>query len=217
MFMYTHQGNAYFAVESAAQKSYIRVLHASPDAPAVDIYANDNLLIKNLGYKQLSKYLPVTPGNYRIQVYPTGQRTKPVLDTKVTAPPNSAYTIAAIGKLADLSLLPIPEMYMPPMPMGDQAYVRFTHLSPNAPAVDITLPDGNKLFDDVSYKETTDYIAVSPDTYTLQVRPAGSDQVVLTVPGVMLMPGMIYTVSAVGLVGETPPLEAILSTDGNYR
>jgi hypothetical protein len=105
------------------------------------------------------------------------------------------------------------------MPMVDRraSYVRFVHLSPNAPAVDVTLPDGKKLFSNISFKERSNYISVAPGTYTLQVRPAGSDQVVLSVPGVRLAPGTIYTVYAVGLAGEQPPLDALLAVDGDYN
>lgn len=218
MYMYTNQGNPYYAVQTATQMSYIRVLHASPDAPAVDIYANGNMIAKGLTYKQLTNYLPIMPGSYNIQVFPTGERAKPVINTTVTVPQNSAFTIAAVGKLSEIGLLPIPEIYMPqvPMDMTNNSYVRFAHLSPNAPAVDITLPDGTKIFEDVSYKEYTDYIGVNSGTYTLQVKPTGSNQVVLTIPNVSLMPGMIYTVYAVGLVGEKPPLETVVSVDGKY-
>ncbi|WP_315066543.1 DUF4397 domain-containing protein [uncultured Clostridium sp.] len=41
--------------------SYISVLHLPPNSPAVGIYANVNLIIKGLAYKELSKYLPVSP------------------------------------------------------------------------------------------------------------------------------------------------------------
>ncbi|MDP4119973.1 MAG: DUF4397 domain-containing protein [Bacillota bacterium] len=219
MYMYTHQGNPYYSVDAPVQTSYIRVLHASPDAPAVDVYANDNLISKNLSYKQLTPYLPVMPGIYNLKVYPAGQQVNPVINTNVTVTPNSAFTIAAVGKLANIGLLPIHEIYMPQVPMNmmDNSYVRFVHLSPDAPAVDITLPDGTKLFENVSYKEYTNYIGVKPGTYTLQVKPTGSDKVVLTVPNVSLMPGMLYSVYAVGLVGENPPLEAIISSDGKYQ
>lgn len=204
-----------YAEMSRSSDSYVRILHASPDAPPVDIYANGNLIAKNLAYKQLTNYVPVKPGEYTIQVYPTGKKLNPVINTKLTVPQNSSFTIAAVGKLANISLLPIMEVYMP-MVDKRKSYIRFAHLSPNAPAVDITLPDGKKLFSNVSYKQYTDYISVEPGNYTLQVRPAGSNQVVLTVPNVKLLPGTIYTVYAVGLVGETPPLDAIISVDGEY-
>lgn len=219
MYMYTHQGNSYFSMQPAYQMSFIRILHASPDAPAVDIYANNNLIAEGLSYKQLTSYLPIVPGNYQIQVFPAGNKTNAVIDTNVTIPQDSAFTVAAAGELANIGLMAIPEMFTPNMPMGmgNASYVRFVHLSPNAPAVDITLTDGTKLFENVSYTQFTDYIAVNPGTYTLQVRPAGGNQVVLTIPDVYLTPGAIYTIFAVGLVGDTPPLEAVIATDGEYQ
>ena len=96
------------------------------------------------------------------------------------------------------------------------AYIRFAHLSPNAPAVDIALPDGTVLFSDIQYQEYTDYINVAPGNYTLQVKLAGGDDVVLTVPNVKLLPGTIYTVFAVGLAGGTPPLDALIAVDGEF-
>ncbi|MEA4833475.1 MAG: DUF4397 domain-containing protein [Oscillospiraceae bacterium] len=195
--------------------SYVRILHASPDAPAVDIYANGNLIAKNLVYKQLTDYVAVKPNEYTIQVYPAGQKNNPVIDTKLTIPPMSSITVAAINKLANISLLPIMELYMP---MYDKriSYIKFAHLSPNAPAVDIALPDGTKLFTNIKYKQYTDYINAAPGNYTLLVKPTGTDQVALTVPNVNLLPGKIYTVYAVGLLGETPPLDAIISIDNEY-
>ena len=217
--MYTHQGNSYYSMQPAYQMSFVRILHASPDAPAVDIYANNNIIAEGLSYKQLTNYLPIIPGNYQIQVYPAGNQTNAVIDTNVTIPQDSVFTIAAAGELSNISLMPFPEMFTPNMPMGmrNTSYVRFVHLSPNAPAVDITLTDGTKLFENVSYTQFTDYIAVNPGAYTLQVRPAGSNQVVLTIPDVSLMPGAIYSIYAVGLIGDAPPLEAVIAADGEYQ
>lgn len=195
--------------------SYVRILHASPDAPPVDIYANGSLIAGNLTYKQLTNYVPVAPGDYAIQVYPAGQQTDPVIDIEYNVPENSSMTVAAVGRLENISLFPIMEVYMP-MVNGNRAYVSFAHLTPNAPAVDITLPDGTRLFSDVSYLDYTNYINVEPQNYTLQVRPAGSDEVVLTLPGVRLAPGTIYTIYAVGLLGETPPLDTVIAIDGDY-
>ena len=205
----------YKDMSTSSNDSFVRLLHASPGAPPVDVYANGSQIAKNLMYKQLTDYVAVKPGDYSIQVFPAGQKTTPVLNAKLTIPPQSSLTVAAIGKLPDIRLLPIMEVYMP---MVDKrgSYVRFAHLSPNAPAVDITLSDGTKLFSDVRYKQYTDYISVPPGNYTLQVKPAGSNAVVLTVPNVKLLPGTIYTVYAVGLVGENPPLDAVISVDGNY-
>jgi hypothetical protein len=191
--------------------SKIRVLHAVPNAPAVDVYANDNLIVKNLAYKEMSPYLPVPSGNYNIKVYPTGETTNPVIESSVYIPENSIYTIAAIGELPDISLYPIQE----PTSANKTGIscVRFIHLSPNAPPVDIKLPDGSIVFSNVPFKSIASYTCVPSGTYTFRVNPAGTDNVVLTVPNVRLNPNTFYTIYAIGLVGETPNLEALLVTE----
>ncbi|MDF2686074.1 MAG: hypothetical protein K0S55_1255, partial [Clostridia bacterium] len=103
-----------------------------------------------------------------------------------------------------------------PMDILRKSYVRFVHLSPNAPAVDVTLANGTKLFENVKYKNYTNYIIVDSGNYTLLVKPSGSNQTVLTIPNIYLSPRMIYSIYAVGLVGNNPPLEAVMSLDGNY-
>lgn len=194
--------------------SNIRVLHASPNAPAVDVYANDKLIIKNLAYKESSEYIPVPSGNYNIKVYPSGVITNPVIDTSMYIPEDSVFTVAAIGELPDISLYPIQE----PNSANNTGLscVRFIHISPNAPAVDIKLADDTIVFSNVPYKGIANYVCVPSGTYTFKVSPTGSNNVVLTVPNVKLDPNNLYTIYAVGLVGETPNLEALLLPEPRY-
>jgi hypothetical protein len=187
-------------------------LHASSDAPSVDIYANGNKIAQNLAYKDMTDYLAIPAGNYQIEVFPVGQTSDPVIFTNLSIPAGTIYTIAATGLLANLALYPIPEEYSPPA-NGRNSYVRFIHLSPDAPPVDVFLPNGSRIFGDVEYEEFTAYTRLNPGEYTLQVRPVGMDQAVLTVPNVKLSPGEIYSIYAVGLVGDEPSLEALLVSD----
>jgi hypothetical protein len=192
--------------------SYIRVLHASPDAPAVDIYANGNPIAKNLSYRGFTPYIKVPAGNYDIKVYPAGKTINPVIDTNLEIPGNSIFTVAAIGSLANISLLPILEPLHSANP--GFAMVRFGHLSPTTPPVDITLPTGQKLFKDVEFKEVTGYIPVRPGNYTLQARPTGSDKVALLVPNIIFKPNKLYTVYAIGLSEGKPSLQVLIPQDG---
>jgi hypothetical protein len=122
------------------------------------------------------------------------------------------FTVAAVGLRPNISLLPIEEPKTA-IPSG-MAMIRFSHLSPTAPAVDITLPDGRVLFSNVQYLETTGYLPVPPATYRLQARIAGTSQVVLDVPNIRLMQNNYYTVYAVGLPGSQPPLQVLIPLDG---
>jgi len=194
--------------------SYIRVLHAAPNAPNVDIYANDSLLIDDLEYTEYSDYQPVASGNYNIQVFPAGERNNPVIDTNIFIPPNTIYTVAAIGTLPNISLYPIQEPSNG-LRMGE-ACVRFIHLSPNAPNVDIKLPDGTTVFRDIGYKNISNFACVPGGSYTFIVTPTGSDDEVLTVPDVEIDNNNIYSIYAIGLVGESPELEALLLPEPRY-
>lgn len=188
--------------------SNIRVLHAVPNAPAIDVYANDRIIIRNLPYKEISSYIPVPSGNTNIKIYPTGATTNPLIDTNVYMPENSFYTLAVIGELPNISLYPIQEPTS--ANKSGLSCVRFIHLSPNAPAVDIKLSDDSVVFSNVPYKSIANYTCVPSGTYTFRVNPAGTNNVVLTIPNIKLNPNTLYTVYAVGLVGESPNLEALL-------
>lgn len=192
---------------------YVRIIHTVPDAPNVDIYANDQLIVNNLAYGVYTDYLPIPEGTYRISLYVAGTKDSAVISNMLTVNRNAIITVAAVGTLSDIELLAIPDANETRMP--GKALIRFLHLSPNAPAVDITLPDGTVIFSNVSFKHITPYMDVTPMSYTLQVRVAGTSNVVLTVPNVNLVANKYYTIYAIGLVGEKPELEALLLLDGD--
>ncbi|HYF84323.1 MAG TPA: DUF4397 domain-containing protein [Clostridia bacterium] len=196
-----------------AKSPFIRLLHASPNTPTVDVYANDNLVARNLSYKEFTEYFPVPASSYRISAFPTGQKSNPVLSTNISVPAGSILTVAGVGVAPNLSILSVADRLMP-IPPG-KTYIRFVHLSPNAQSVDVTLPNGTKLFSDVEFKEVTNYIAVNPGQYTLQARAAGMNQVILNVPNINIKPRRFYTIYAVGLAGENPTLQMLIALDGN--
>lgn len=193
--------------------SYVRVFHASPDAPAVDVYANGSLIAANLRYRGFTEYLTIPPGQYTVQAFAAGTTSNPVINTNVEIPAQSIFTAAAVGRLANIGLQLIPDPLIQRVP--GRAYVRFGHLAPGAPNVDVVLQNGTRWFSDVTYTEITGYIAVNPETYTFYLRPAGSSENVLYVPNIRLLPDKIYTIYAVGLVGGNPPLQVLIPLDGS--
>lgn len=193
--------------------SYFRVLHASPKSPAVDVYINDMLKFKNLTYGAFTDYLEVITGNYNIKLYAAGTKTTPVLNKNIFIPPEKIYTISAIGLLPNIDLLPVPEPKV--INPSNNAYIKFAHLSPNVGAVDVALPDGKILFENIKYKQFTDYIEVPAGTYTLEVRPSGTKTIALYVPNIKLKPQRFYTVYAIGLANDSPGLQALIPLDGS--
>ena len=192
---------------TSAQPSYVRVLHAVPDAPNVDVYVNGNRVLRDVAFKDVSDYLSLPAGKYHIDVYPAGTSVTTVISKKVKIDPGKIYTLAAVGSLNKMQLLPYIDD--PTVPNGETK-VKFIHLSPDAPAVDIAVKGGDVIFPDVSYKQATDYLGLTPMTVNLEARVAGSKNSVLSVPNVKLNPNQAYTIVAVGLANGSPELEAIM-------
>ncbi|MDF2700276.1 MAG: hypothetical protein K0Q49_1834 [Haloplasmataceae bacterium] len=104
---------------------------------------------------------------------------------------------------------------LPAIPvLGNSARLRFVHLSPNAPAVDLVLANGTRLFTDTRYKQATDYIPIGAGNLTFNVVRFGTNQVLLTVPNLTLLPNESYTIYAIGLLNGSPAFELVLLKDG---
>ena len=189
--------------------SLVRVFHAAPQAPNVDVYVNDQMVFSNLAFGDFTRYVYLDEGEYNVSVYLAGQKDRPVINQMVDVPPQQIFTIAATGNLDNLGLLVIPDK-VSKSPSQNYSSVRVIHLSPNAPGVDI-LVDGDTLFEDVAYGEGTDYVDLNPGTYNVNVVLNTDKSVVLPLK-VTLNPDKIYTIY---IIGNPPTLQAVQVVDGN--
>lgn len=185
--------------DDSAAPALVRVAHFSPDAPNVDVRVDGSLALDDVPYTAVSDYLEVPAGSRRFTVTPAGQATPVVIDATVPLTSGAAYTVAASGLLAGIAPVLIDNDDRATASSG--AKVRFVHLSPDAPSVDIAVTGGAVVFPDVAFREFTDYVTLPAGTYNLEVRVAGTANVALAVPGVTVANGQNYTVFARGLAG----------------
>lgn len=194
--------------------TYVRLLHASPNAPIVDVYVNDKLLVKNLNYREFTDYVKLMPGTYNIKIYKSTNGKNLLYNKNLTIPGNTIFTIAAIGIFPEsFELYPIEEKYTG-VNTRNKAKVRFVHLIPNGPPVDVTLPVRNVLFGNVMYKDITDYIEMTPGMYTFEITYPNSTTNILYIPNIRLRGGRFYTIYAIGLVGDEPAPQVLIPLDG---
>ena len=190
----------------AADEARVRVLHASPDAPAVDVQLDGQPVeaLTNVPFGAISDYLKVPAGEHQVTVYPTGTTTTAVIDAAVTVEAGMSYTIAATNPVASIA----PEVIVddPTMKSGS-AMVRVVHLGPDAPAVDVAV-DGSSPADAVvkglAFPNATGYLALDPGTYDLEVRLAGTSDVGLQLDPLMLDAGKAYSAFAIGSAAGEP-------------
>ena len=186
------------------EKAYANVLvtHASPDAPGVD------LLIDNVKQNAIALLYPTNTGylqaeagtrNFKVNVAGT---TTTVINADLDLEKDLNYSVFAIDSVSKISAIAFEDNLA--SPASGKAHVRFLHLSPNAPAVDVAVASsGAVVFGDVSFKEGTAFTPLDAGTYNLDVRVAGTSAVALVLPAITLQAGKIYTVFAKGFLGGT--------------
>ncbi|HBI93544.1 MAG: DUF4397 domain-containing protein [Terrisporobacter othiniensis] len=189
--------------------SYVRVFHASPNGPSVDIYVNGGLAFKNLQFKDFTEYVQLPMGEYKIEVFSAGQKETPILTQSIRLPEKEVVTIAAVGNFEDLQLIPYIEGNADDL-FEDESRVRIIHLSPDAPNVDVLI-DGNLAFTDIGFMDATDYVQLLSDSYNLTVNLADTKDTVLTL-NTDLKSQKVYTIY---VVGNPPNLLGMQSLDGS--
>ncbi len=198
------------AALAADGQARVRVVHASPDAPAVDVWVNGSVAFSNAPYKGITDYASLAPASYQVQVTPTGASTPAVISATLDLAADTDYSVVAVGQLANIEPLVLVDNNA--LPAAGKAHVRFVHASPDAPAVDIAVKGGPVLFSNIPFKGVGAYLPVDSGTYDLEVRLAGTDTVALEVPGLALENQVVYTVFAMGLAGDGT-LTAVPSVD----
>ena len=230
------------AAADPQQTSYLRVVHASPDAPAVDVLIENDTVLSNVSFGDVSDYLPGPAGTYNVTIAAAEDPDTVVFDDEVTIEPRTVVTIAASGEISAIepaedgmadenesstedgmadenesstddgmadendsatddgmaeesstAFAPVIFADNAWTPEDDESALRVVHLSPDAPAVDITAGNGSVVIaDDVEFGNASDYVTVPAGDYTAEVRPATEDN-----------NGTVVTTVDVSLEGET--------------
>lgn len=175
------------------QNPVVYALHASPDAPTVDVFAGDAELIDGLSFGQLASPLQLPPGNYDLSFYGnTVGSERPASPSAAdaatgTLEPGERYLTVATGLLGGgtngFQLASYAEGFEL---SGDDPRLRLVHSSPDAPAVDIGVLNVENvvnpvLVSDVSFPAASAAPGLSPGlgTIPLGVTPAGENDTVV--------------------------------------
>jgi len=196
------------AAPAAAQdEAYVRVVHASPDAPNVDVWVDGEIVLTDVPFTAVSEYLSLPAGTYNVQVTATGA-TDPVIDADLSLEAGTSYTVAATGLLADIAPVVLTDDRAP---ASGQAKLRVFHASPSAPAsVDVAVTDGPVLVEGLAFPEATGYLTVDAGTYPLEIRAAGETDAALTLEAT-LAAGENYT--AIAMDGGDAGVQVIVATE----
>jgi len=202
------------------QEARVRVLHASPDAPAVDVLVDGQVVLTDVPFKAASAYLTVPAGARNLRVRATANPSLVVIDVTPTLAASTDYTVIARNLVA--SIEPWLLIDDNTAPATGQVKVRLVHSAPGAPAVDIyvTAPGADlgtatPVLTDVPYAAASSYLAVPAGSYQVRICVANTTTVAIDSGALTLTAGQIRTAVAVDSPGGGSPFGAVLLADRN--
>jgi hypothetical protein len=210
-------------VSAQATNARVRVVHASPDAPAVDIFVNGGKVLENLPYREYSEYLALPAGSYSFDIKVTGTDTV-VKNVPATLAAGTDYTVIAVGYAGGqqpaFDVLALGDNNT--LPANNGVKWRIIHGAPGAPAVDVyvttpfeTLMGKTPGLTNVPFKGVSPYIETPVGLYQARVAVAGTKTVAIDSHRLVTWNNMVRTVIAVDAKGGGAPFDFIILPDRN--
>jgi hypothetical protein len=185
-----------------AGTAYLRVLHAIPDAPQVDVFVNGQKTVSGAGFKSVSEYMPLPSGSKLFKISASG-KTDALLEGKKTLSKDKYYTAIAAGTAAKPTF--ILQNESTGKEVEGKAKVRVFNLSPEAETVNVTTASTRSK---AGYAKWANNLAfgkssmktVTPNTLTLQLRST-DDKVLQEVSGAKFEADKRYAAFVIGTPG----------------
>lgn len=189
------------APASAQQQSaMVRVAHLSPDAPYVDVYVDGMPVsyLTGVSYGTVSPYLQFSTGRHALTVFATGDVSTPLLNVDLTFGPGESQTLGILGLMSNGTLeARLYDDDTLPTAAGE-AKVRAVHAVPDMGAASVTSATGEQILVLPGFSSASLYAQMPAGTYTLRLRPAGTNKAALTLQGVDLASGETHTAFVIG-------------------
>ncbi|HMD72939.1 MAG TPA: DUF4397 domain-containing protein [Steroidobacteraceae bacterium] len=196
---YDNGGYGYFGYGQqpppVGPQASVQFVHASPDAPPVNVLVDGFVAIPNLDYGQGTGEQQISAGTHtiEIQTLTPGSLTTVIGPTTMTLVENTDYVFAAEGPVASINA----QIYSHALAIvgANSSQVQFVHAAPNAPSVSIylTAPGADLAsstpFGTISFQGAVGPTQIASGQYEIRVTPAGTPATVLYDSGTILLDG----------------------------
>ncbi len=214
-------------ISEQATTANVRVIHAVPDAPTVNVYASDAILagLEKVDYQVSSPWISVDTGTYRVRVeanIPDGN-VDVIPSTALTFDGDKSYNILAVGSVTGEDIKPLLVSNQTSDIAEGNVRVQIVHAAPNAPMVDIyvTAPNADlsaaQPLATASFKDATGQVEVPGGEYQIRLTPAGTKTVAFDSGTVALPAGADLLVAATQNTGTgSSPVTLLVSTGSDF-
>lgn len=194
---------------------FVRAFNALPSEVKFDVYIDNILLAKELGYKQFSYYIPrAALVGHNVKVFNSSSPDTPIIDTQINLTNANVETLCIVGDLQSPRLLnvigdPTQQVYR------DKASIRYANLTDDEIIINVTF-DGASVFIPLGPYLYNTYLVADPAEYNLKFILASSPDSNYKPSSIhTLNPTRIYTFYIVGKldISARYPLEIVISVD----
>jgi hypothetical protein len=188
-----------FSVQTRAQ-----ILHASPDLGKVEVFINNDEVLDEFEYGDLSDWIDIDPGSSRLTItYDRAGFNYAAFDAVYPVPAGNDYYVVISDAIVMTSVVdrsPID---------GGSARVRVAQGAVDLPSIDVKVTQGDiELATDLTYPRSTEYESIPPGTYDIEVTLSDTGESVMTQSGVVLDGNTVYELVIMGEPGnDDKPLE----------
>ena len=185
-------------------EAFVRVLHASADAPNVDVLIDGEAALTNVSFQQGSGYISLPEGSTEVDIRVSGTETI-ALSAELDLLEDGYYSVIAINDVADLALKVIDDTAT--FTDGD-ADVRVVHAATAAAEVDIfvTAPDAElsaPTLDAVPFDAAAVLEGLAAGDYQVQIAVDATDDLVYD-SGSLAVSSDITAVAVNSTKGKSP-------------
>ena len=200
------------AAEKSKGNALVRVIHAVPGGPSVDVFADDQKVFSDVSFNKVTPYKEISGERHTFRLRAAGKdNDTPLAENSEGLGDGRHYTVVAEAGADNKPTLYVYTDDLVPPPAG-KASVRVINASDAE--VDVYAREKNdRLFSGVNALKETSYSNVDPVAGALEVRAAGQTNALVAVPAARLEAGRLYTVLITGRAQGAPKVAATVIED----
>jgi hypothetical protein len=202
------------AAVAERDNALVRVVHAVPAGPSVDVFADDTRVFDGVTFKEVTPYHEVEAERASLTIRTTGAPAgEPIARNSEGLDDGDHYTVFAVPDDDETATLRVvKDDHSPPAP--GKARLRVVHAARDAGELDVFAADRkDALVDGVNFQTVSGYAEIDPVAGPVTVRPEGKATPLATLNDTAFAAGRSYTVVVVARAPGNRGLEAFVIED----
>lgn len=182
--------------------AYVSIYQGSPDAPAMDIFANQNKVNRDpMLFSQALPYNAFFPGDRDFRFASFNSATS-LLEKDFKLEADSVYSLFVVNESSNLDAVLVKDEWEEPK--AESAQLRLVHLSPDTENVSLEISqETTQTIENIAFKGASEFIEIPKGTTTLVIKSKTTNQTLLTSDVLDLKGNRVYSVLIRGLKAES--------------